>query len=273
MRKLVSIIMPAYNSAQFIGEAINSILNQDHKEWRLIVINDGSRDETSEIVKGFDDERIRYFVQSNRGVSAARNLGLKKMRGEYFCFLDADDVMPKDSLKTRLAIFQNQPDISFVDGAVVYVKDDMTPTGKQFIPSFKGYPYNELLQLSGSCYFGNTWMIKKEAGVYYRFSEEMSHAEDLFFYLTISKNKKYTYTNSPILFYRERKNSAMKDLAGLDHGYFNLLRKVRKELHPDPATIKVLKKRIMRIMFLSHLFDGRNPYSAAKSLFRYLLKA
>ncbi len=269
---LVSIIMPAYNAAHYIGEAITSILNQDHKDWRLIVINDGSRDETGEIIKEFDDERIRYFEQRNKGVSAARNLGLEKMQGEYFCFLDADDVMPKDSLKTRLSIFQKQPGISFVDGVVVYVSDDMAPTGQQFIPTFKGYPYNELLQLSRACYFGNTWMIKKEEGVHYRFSEEMTHAEDLFFYLTISKNKKYTYTKSPILLYRERKNSAMKDLAGLENGYRNLLRKVRKELHADPDTIKVLKKHIMRIMFLSHLFDGCDPYSAARSLFRYLLK-
>ena len=271
MRKLVSIIMPAYNSARYIGEAIDSILNQDHKEWRLIVVNDGSRDETGEIVKGFDDERIRYFEQGNSGVSAARNLGLKKMRGEYFCFLDADDVMPQDSLKTRLAIFKQQPDISFVDGAVVYMNDDMTPTGKQFIPSFKGYPYNELLRLSSSCYFGNTWLIKKEAGFDYRFSEEMTHAEDLLFFLTISKDRKYTYTESPVLYYRERKNSAMKDLTGLEQGYINLLKKVRQELHSDPVTLKVLKKRIIRIMFLSHLFDGRDPFSAVKSIFRFLI--
>ena len=64
----------------------------------------------------------------------------------------------------------------------------------------------------------------------------------------------------------------MKDLAGLENGYLSLLRKIRKEFHPNPATLRVLKKRIMRIMFLSHLFDGHDPYSAARSLFRYLLK-
>ena len=146
--------------------------------------------------------------------------------------------MPQDSIKTRLDVFQQYPDISFVDGVVVYMNEDMKPTGKQYVPSFKGDPYDELLNLNRKCYFGNTWMIKRETDINYRFNEEMTHAEDLFFYLTISKNKKYTYTNSPILFYRERKNSAMKDLAGLEHGYLNLLRKIRKEFHSNPATLK-----------------------------------
>jgi hypothetical protein len=101
----------------------------------------------------------------------------------------------------------------------------------------------------------------------------MTHAEDLLFYLTISKGRKYSYTESPVLFYRERDDSAMKDLTGLEDGYFHLLSKVKQDLQPDPTTLKILKKRIMRIMFFSYLFDGHDPYSAARSLFRYLLKA
>jgi glycosyltransferase involved in cell wall biosynthesis len=271
--KVVSIILPVFNGEGFIYDAISSVLHQSYHDWELLVVNDGSEDSTEMIIQTFDDERIRYFYQKKRGVSVARNLGLLNMKGDYFCFLDADDVMPPNGIKDRLHIFDEQPDISFVDGVVVYMNDDMTPTGTQFVPSFKGCPYDELLQLSCACYFGNTWMIKRERNVHYRFNQQMTHAEDLFFYLTLAKGRKYSYTESPVLYYRERENSAMKDLAGLEHGYFYLLKKVKQELQPDPATFKVLKKRIIRIMFLSHLFDGRDPYSAARSLFRYLLKA
>jgi glycosyltransferase involved in cell wall biosynthesis len=265
--------MAAFNVESYLYKSIESLIKQSHHDWELIIVNDGSSDKTSDIAKSFNDSRIRYCEQDNQGVSSARNLGLAQMTGDYFCFLDADDVMPPNGIKDRLHIFDEQPDISFVDGVVVYMNDDMTPTGTQFVPSFKGCPYDELLQLSCACYFGNTWMIKRERNVHYRFNQQMTHAEDLFFYLTISKNRKYSYTESPVLYYRERENSAMKDLAGLEHGYFYLLKKVKQELQPDPATFKVLKKRIIRIMFLSHLFDGRDPYSAARSLFRYLLKA
>ena len=270
---VVSVIMAAFNVESYLYQSIESLIKQSHHDWELIIVNDGSSDKTSDIAKRFNDSRIRYCEQDNQGVSSARNLGLGLMTGDYFCFLDADDAMPQDSIKTRLDVFQQYPDISFVDGVVVYMNEDMKPTGKQYVPSFKGDPYNELLQLNRTCYFGNTWMIKRERDVYYRFNQQMSHAEDLFFYLTISKNRKYSYTERPVLYYRERKNSAMKDLAGLEQGYFYLLRIVKEELQLDPVTFKALKKRIIRIMFLSHLFDGRDPYSAARSLFRYLLKA
>ena len=67
---------------------------------------------------------------------------------------------------------------------MLYVNDDLTPKGNTYIPSFKGYPFDELLKLSRKCYFGNTWMIRKDEKVNYRFREEMTHAEDLFFYLS-----------------------------------------------------------------------------------------
>ena len=270
---MVSVIMATFNVESYLHQSIESVINQTYLDWELIVVNDGSTDKTSDIAKCFSDKRIKCYEQKRMGVSAARNLGMLNMKGDYFCFLDGDDVMPSNGIKDRLHIFEEQSDISFVDGVVMYMNDDMKPTGKQYVPSFKGDPYNELLQLNRTCYFGNTWMIKRERDVYYRFNQQMSHAEDLFFYLTLAKGRKYSYTESPVLYYRERENSAMKDLAGLEHGYFYLLKKVKQELQPDPATFKVLKKRIIRIMFLSHLFDGRDPYSAARSLFRYLLKA
>ena len=257
----------------YLHESIESVLNQSYNNCEIIVVNDGSTDNTSDIARSFSDLRIKYFAQNKKGVSAARNLGLEKMTGKFFCFLDADDVMPTNGLRERLEIFHKQPDLSFVDGKVVYCDENMKWTGRQYVPSFEGYPYNELLRLNRECYFGNTWMIKREAGVHYQFDEEMTHAEDLYFYLTIAKDRKYAYTKDPVLYYRERKDSAMKDLTGLEQGYVDLLIKIKEELHPDPATFKALKKRIMRIMFLSHLFDGRDPYSAAKSLFRYLTKA
>ena len=272
MKNVISIIMPVYNMESFVYESINSVLHQSYYDWELLVVNDGSDDSTEEIIQSFSDDRIHYSHQNRKGVSFARNLALEMIQGDYFCFLDSDDVMPKDSLKSRLTIFQSQPEISFVDGVVVYMSDDMKPTGRKYSPSFKGYPYNELLQLRNTCYFGNTWMIKRDRNVHYRFNQEMTHAEDLFFYLTIAKGRKYSYTESPVLFYRERKNSAMKDLSGLEDGYFHLLRKVKQELQPDSSILKTLKKRIMRIMFFSYLFDGHDPYKAARSLFRYLLK-
>ena len=86
----VSVIMPAYNGAEFIREAIESVLAQSCSDWELIVVDDGSSDETAQIVLGFG-ARVVLQQQAHRGPAAARNLGLLKAAGKYIAFLDADD--------------------------------------------------------------------------------------------------------------------------------------------------------------------------------------
>lgn len=95
--------MPAYNMEAYIGESIRSIFAQTYRDWELIVINDGSADNTAGIVRQFADSRIRLIEQDNRGVSAARNAGLDAARGEFISFLDADDLWDRPFLQSLLA--------------------------------------------------------------------------------------------------------------------------------------------------------------------------
>ena len=101
---MVSIIMPAYNAEKYIEEAIESILTQSYTDWELIIVDDGSADGTSDICDHFaqKDPRIRVIHQDNKGVSAARNAGLMRAKGEYIAFADADDILPPNSLKVRV---------------------------------------------------------------------------------------------------------------------------------------------------------------------------
>ncbi|MCH7402094.1 glycosyltransferase family 2 protein [Belliella kenyensis] len=96
---LISVIIPTYNRAHVLANAIRSVLNQTFEDWELIVVDDGSEDETRELVSVFfDDKRIVYKYQINKGVSAARNFGALKAKGEWLIFLDSDDEMEVDSL-------------------------------------------------------------------------------------------------------------------------------------------------------------------------------
>lgn len=94
MSPVVSVIMPAYNISQYIAASINSVLDQTFDEWELIIINDGSTDNTEDIARSFAsrDQRIVYHKQSNKGVAASRNEGLRLAKGELIAFLDADDL-------------------------------------------------------------------------------------------------------------------------------------------------------------------------------------
>ncbi len=267
---LISIITPIYNSEAFLQETIQSVLDQSYEYWELILVNDGSKDGSGLIAKSFSDPRIHYFEQVNKGVGAARNLGLSQMKGDYFCFLDSDDVMTQDSLRARMEVFVNNPELSFVDGSVQYVNSQLQLIGKNYTPNFEGYPFDRLLVLDGRCLFGPSWMIKREQEVAYRFQEDMTHAEDLFFYLSISKGKKYGHTKSCILLYRQRDGSAMKNLRGLEQGYIQVIKKLKSELNVGQWPVLRLKLITTKIMILSYLFDGKDLFSAIKAPFNIL---
>lgn len=86
-----SIVIPTYNRAHFLSTAIKSVLNQRYTDWELIVVDDGSTDNTKEVVMRYNDKRIKYIYQENAERSVARNNGIKQAKGEYICFLDSDD--------------------------------------------------------------------------------------------------------------------------------------------------------------------------------------
>ena len=96
---LFSIILPTYNRVQFIPEAIKSVLAQQYVNWELIIIDDGSTDDTKAVVSSFSDSRIKYFYQQNLERSVARNNGVSKSSGDFICFLDSDDYFLQDHLK------------------------------------------------------------------------------------------------------------------------------------------------------------------------------
>jgi len=126
--------MPAYNAENYINEAIQSVKNQTHEFWELIIINDGSTDNTVNIISNIIDNRIKVINQKHKGVSASRNAGLKKMKGQYFCFLDSDDILTPQSLSCRLEVFKKNNDISFVDGAVYEINFIQNKFIKYYVP-------------------------------------------------------------------------------------------------------------------------------------------
>jgi len=111
---LVSVIMPAYNAADYITKAIASVLAQSYRNFELIVINDGSTDQTEDLVLRFKDERIKYFYQENSGLAATHNVGIKKSKGAFTIKLDCDDMMTPDFIARHLQEFEKHPEADLV---------------------------------------------------------------------------------------------------------------------------------------------------------------
>lgn len=114
---LVSIIVPCYNQAQYLEEALQSVLDQTYADWECIIVNDGSPDHTEKVAKNWVDEdsRFKYVYKENGGLSSARNAGLEVAKGEYIQFLDSDDLLNKDKLEKQLVCFSKDIDIVICD--------------------------------------------------------------------------------------------------------------------------------------------------------------
>jgi glycosyltransferase involved in cell wall biosynthesis len=109
---LTSCIVPVYNGEKYLAEAIESILKQSYRPLEIIIADDGSTDGTASIAARYG-KQVRYMRQANAGTAAARNLGMGAAEGEFFAFLDADDVWPSDKLDRQMARFQAHPELDF----------------------------------------------------------------------------------------------------------------------------------------------------------------
>ena len=266
MEPLVSIVMPAYNAEQYIDEAIASVLAQSHSNWQLLVVNDGSTDRTAEILGRYDDPRIKVFHQTNGGIGNARNKGLAHVRGAFLCFLDSDDVLPANSIGSRIAIFQRFPDTDMVDGRVVQMDKDLRVRLQEYMPTFTGKPFTELVRLTGSCFAGITWMVRWDPLLALRFNEDTSHMEDMLFCLQYSPGRMYRYTLDTVLIYRRTGHSSMSDLDGLWRSYRFVYQWIQAQGTAQPADLRRYRMKSRSIMVKSYLLAGE-PFKAIKTLF------
>lgn len=258
----VSVIMPAFNAQAWIKEAIRSVLDQDHRDLELIVVDNNSSDGTALIVASIEDPRIVLLHEPRQGVAAARNKALDRMSGDCFCFLDADDLMPQGSLSDRIGRLRSDRSIMFVDGIVQLMDARAERVLSTWRPAFEGMPYHELLSLSGRCFLGITWLVRRVEGCTYRFDERLTHAEDLLFLISIARGGNYTHVPVPVLKYRRGHPSAMSDLNGLQNGYAGLVRSLRDlDPPPDEQQLRTLWARVRRIMWRSFL-KKRKPLRA-----------
>ena len=266
---LVSIIMAAYNAEDYIEEAIYSVLGQSHSNFELIIVNDGSTDETEEKVLGFSDARIRYIRTTNNGVSAARNYALAQMKGNYFCFLDSDDMYTVSSISSRLEKLQQNACLAFVDGYVMFMDELMKNTLRIHKPTFQGDPLGELVQLTGKCFSGPTWLIVNDKSYDYRFKEGLTHGEDLLFYITIASQGAYDFVREPILKYRTGNSSAMSDTEGSQRGYEAIYAELMKmHMSKHEQMLASYRAKARSVMFKTYLHELR-PIQALKALYMF----
>jgi glycosyltransferase involved in cell wall biosynthesis len=143
---LVSVVVPTFNRAGKVGQAIDSVLAQTYPHWELIVVDDGSRDDTPRLLAAYG-ERIRRFRQENRGVSAARNRGLQAARGQFIALLDSDDTWLPGKLAAQVDFFRSHPDLMLCQTEETWIRNGRRVNPKARHRKFAGMIFERSLPL------------------------------------------------------------------------------------------------------------------------------
>lgn len=263
--------MAVLNGAPWIAEAIASVFAQTFQDWELIVVDNGSDDQTLQIVRSYNDQRIRVFQEDRQGVSFARNCGLKHAEGPFICFLDSDDRLPSTSLESRLLEFERHSDLCVVDGQVDSYLDTFNDPFSSWIPKRSDGVLENMLSLSSDHFRGITFMVKKDKMGNVMFREDMRHGEDFTFLIDVmSQGGGYGTVSDAVYDIRHRKGSAMSDLEGISMGYRQMYDHRLK--HPMFQEVRgIYIRRVRRILFRSYL-KKLNFYDAAKSWWEWTMK-
>lgn len=217
MKNIVSIIVPCYNQAQYLGEALQSILGQTYTHWECIIVNDGSQDCIEEIAKQWveKDSRFVYLKKENGGLSSARNLGLENAKGDYIQFLDCDDCLEISKLfKSIMAIMSHCENNVIVTNFKMFkehTQDDLGAYCKlsQDLLSYSNilYGWDFKFNIPIHCGLFSASLLKD-----FRFPEELKAKEDWIMWLFIfQKEMSAIFIDEALAFYRSHNKSMTKD--------------------------------------------------------------
>jgi len=207
----VSVIIPTYQYAHFVGQAVESVLAQTYKNYEIILVDDGSTDNTSEVLSNFGDQISVIYHRENRGLSAARNAGIRVSKGKYVAFLDADDVWMPNKLRLQVKLLDQNSDVGLVFS-------DMTYFGKRC--GSKKRAFQEVSPSSGKVFKDlfvkdfipmPTVIVRKicfeKVGL---FDESLTSCEDHDMWVRIAKFFKVDYVDAPLAKYRLHERNMSK---------------------------------------------------------------
>jgi glycosyltransferase involved in cell wall biosynthesis len=205
---MISVIIPLFNKEDYIAETINSILNQTYKDFEVIVVNDGSTDNSLQVLEKYKDERLKIFSIENAGVSVARNIGVEKTKYEYVSFLDADDYWDNNFLSEIVMLVNQYPkERVFASGRTSLFKNHKIQYQNSFLPDLNEVDKIDYLKViskflppvnSSNALFKKTALL--EAGV---FKEDQKQHEDHDLWLRVCRSSQVVYVNKPLSYYRK----------------------------------------------------------------------
>lgn len=204
---LISVVIPLYNKAKFVSETLESVLQQDYSNLEILVVNDASTDYSLEVIKTYSDSRIKIINnETNQGLSASRNIGIKKSKGDLIALLDADDTWAPHYLSIINALYQKFPNQVFygTDFLEIFSKKGAFRTQKNINKTDNNafVIVSDFFEASKSqaILCPSSMVINKKIASDHMFNKAVTYAEDVDFYIRFFTNNSLAYFNKPLVF-------------------------------------------------------------------------
>jgi glycosyltransferase involved in cell wall biosynthesis len=260
----VSIVIPAYNAAPYIGDTLESVFAQTFDDYEVIVVNDGSpdTDDLQRVLKSYRS-RIKYLEQNNRGVSAARNTGIRSARGRYYAQLDADDQWEPHYLAVQVGILTNNPAIDLVYPNAVYF-GETSEVGLEFM---KASPSNGDVTLerliTQQCVVMTSVVARLStivrAGL---FDESLPCCEDFDLWLRIVHGGgRIAYHRHKLVRYRRHHGSLSSDRVRMVENLLSVFAKVKRSMNLTPDQNELVEKEIERCTATLALLKAKQAFT------------
>jgi glycosyltransferase involved in cell wall biosynthesis len=273
----VSVVISVYNREQYIKECIESILEQDFKDFELIIIDDGSTDMTLKSIKNFKDERLKIInLPHNCGIGTAKNIGLSAVKGEYIAIMDSDDIAFPSRLSKQVAFLDQNRDIDVLGARGVIInetKDNIDFATKQ--PVLDGEIKARMLFLNGSAVLHPTMMIRSEfLRKHHLFYENKKQDEDHQLWIRcIAYGAKFHNLPEELIYKRRHDNNVTKELKATNWGQERKIL-LRMELlgmyYPELSTSKI--KHIAEIFNIGAKIDVLKAFKGINAIEEALLE-
>ncbi|MCK5687171.1 glycosyltransferase, partial [bacterium] len=244
----VSVIIPAFNAEKFICDAIESVLQQTYKGYEIIVVDDGSTDNTASLLNNYG-KAIKYIRQENKGLAIARNVAIQNSQGEYIALLDADDLFSPNRLARGVDVLDHEPEIGLTHADAVRISEQGELLGvfERDTTYLDGYISDELL-LRKSLLICPTIMFRKEclvkAGM---FDENLTRlgVEDRDLWIRIAQHYKVKYIPEVLAYYRNSVGSMSKDHEKMLEARLYVINKYC----PESAGLQIKRRRVLSATF------------------------
>lgn len=271
MAKSVSVVIPTYNYGRFIKDAISSVLDQTRSASEIVVVDDGSTDETAAVVAAFG-KAVRYIHQDNAGVCAARNRGVSESTGELIAFLDADDTIEPSNLEKQVARFESDDEIGLVHCAMREFADETGETIRLHMKGGEAHVADNLLLWDGPLIVapGAVIVSRKAFDRVGGFDTRMKVSEDWDFCYRVARLFEVGFVAEPLLNYRSHPASAHHNLENMERGMLMFYEKAFAT--DDPEILKLRRRaygnyhRIMAGSYLHSRRIGKFFWHAARSI-------